>query len=73
MVSNIAIYHQQFNLTPVICLDTIKCLNSSIWPMDGILTDNTISGENGPGSNGNEGVFSIAQSSKTGVSSSDAV
>ena len=30
-------------------------LHISIWPIDGILTDTTTSGQSGTGSNGNEG------------------
>ena len=33
----------------------------------------TTPGPSGPGSNGNEGLFNILQSSRTGASSSDAV
>ena len=46
----------------------------SIRPIDGTLTDATTPGESGPGSNGNERVFCIFQSSSiTEVSPSDAV
>ena len=50
-----------------------KWLNSSIWPIDGILTDITTPGQSGPGSNGNEELLHSLQSSRTGVSPSAAV
>ena len=37
--------------------------NSSIWPIDRTLSGATIPGQNGPGSECNEGVLSISQSS----------
>ena len=40
-----------------------KWLNITIWPIDGTLTSTTNPGQSGPGSNGNEGVFYIPQSS----------
>ena len=36
---------------------------SSIWPLDRTLPGATIPGQCGPGSNGNEGVLCISQSS----------
>ena len=59
------------NSTSVICLHTVKWLNSSIWAIDGTLTDTTTSGQSGPGSNGNEGVLYIPQRTKTEPSPSD--
>ena len=45
---------------------------SSIWPIDRTLSGATIPGQSGPGSNGNEGVLRILQSSSiTGISQSD--
>ena len=45
---------------------------SSIWPIDGTLSGTTASGQSRPGSNGNEGVFRIPQSSSvTGASALD--
>ena len=41
----------------------------SIWPIDGILTGTTTLGQNGLGSNGNEGVFHIPLSSRTAICS----
>ena len=41
------------------------------WPIDGTLTGTTTPGQSGPGSNCNEGVFYIPQSSRIGASSSD--
>ena len=49
-----------------------KKLNSSIWPIDETQTVYyTTPVQSGPGSNGNEGVLNIPQSSRTGVSSSN--
>ena len=48
-------------------------LNRSIWPIYETLTGTTTSGQSGPGSNGNEGVFHTTQISRTGVSPSDVV
>ena len=46
--------------------------DDSIWPIDGTLSGATTLGQSGPGSNGNEGVLHIPQSSSvTGASSSD--
>ena len=39
--------------------------NSSIWPINRTLSGYTTSGQKGPGSNGNERVLHISQSSKT--------
>ena len=50
-----------------------KWLNSSIWPIDGILTGTTTPGQSGPESNGNKEVFHIFQISQTGASPSNAV
>ena len=45
---------------------------SSIWPIDRTLSGATIPSQSGPGSNGNEGVLCIPQSSNiTGTSPSD--
>ena len=46
---------------------------SSIYPIDRILSGASIPGQNGPGSNGNEEVLHIPQSSRTGVSLSDSL
>ena len=48
-----------------------KWLNNSIWPIDRTLTGTTTLGQSGLGSNGNEEVLHISQSSKTGASPSD--
>ena len=46
--------------------------NSSIWPIDQTLSGATTSGQSGPGSDSNEGVFRIPQSSNiTGASPSN--
>ena len=45
--------------------------NSSIWPIDKTLSGATTQGQNGPGSNDNEKVLHIPQSSRTGASLSD--
>ena len=48
--------------------------NSFIWPIDRTLSDATTLGQSGAGSNGNEGVFHISQSSSiTGASISDSL
>ena len=45
---------------------------TSIWSINRTLSDATISGQNGPGFDGNEGVLGIPQSSSiTGISPSD--
>ena len=45
---------------------------SSIWPIDRTPSGNTTPGKSGPGSDGNEGVLRIPQSSSiTGTSPSD--
>ena len=45
---------------------------SSIWPIDSNLSGATTSGQSGPGSDANEGVFRIPQSSSLpGTSPSD--
>ena len=63
-----------FNLTSVICLHIVKWLNNSIWSIDGILTDTTTPDQSGAGSNDNEGILHIPQSSMTGaIPSSDLV
>ena len=54
--------------TLVICLHTVKSLNSSV---DGILTDTNTPSQSRPGSNSNEAVLYILQCSKTGASTSD--
>ena len=43
------------------------------WPIDGTLTGTTAEGQSGRGSNSNEGVLHICQSSRTGPSPSDRV
>ena len=43
-------------------------MNSSIWHIDGTLADTTNLSHSGPGSNGNEGVHHIPQSSRAGAS-----
>ena len=42
-----------------------KSLNSSLWPIYGTPTDTSTSGCDGPGSNGNEEVLYISQSTRT--------
>ena len=66
----------------VICLHTViwfqvflsntnNFLNRSIWPTDGTLTDTSTPSQNGPGSNGDEGIVHIPQSFRTGTSLPD--
>ena len=51
---------------------SISILFSSIWPIDRILSGATTPGQSGPGSDCNEGVLHIPQSSSiTGTSPSD--
>ena len=51
---------------------TISTQFSSIWPIDKTLLGTDTPGQSGPGSNGNEGVFCIPQSSSIiGTSPSD--
>ena len=47
--------YNSHNLTSVICLHTV----CSIWPIERTLSGATTLGQNGPGSNGNEGVLHI--------------
>ena len=61
------------NSTSVICMHTVKDLNSSIWPIDGILTGTTTLGQRGCGWNGNDSVFYTPQISRADNSTSDAV
>ena len=46
-------------------------LNCSIWPVDGILTGTTTSGQNELWSNDNDKVLAIPQTSRIGVSPSE--
>ena len=62
----VLLYNSHY-LTWVICLHTI----SFIWSIDRTLSGTTTPGQNGPGSNGNEGILCIHQVSKTGASPSD--
>ena len=49
----------------VICLHTVKWLNCSIWPINGILTGTTTPGQSVAEINGNQEVLHIFQSSRT--------
>ena len=50
----------------------MSTLFSSIWPIDRALSGATTPGKSGPGSDGNDGVLHIPQSSSiTGTSPSD--
>ena len=73
MVSVLLFNTNIFNLTSDICLHTVKWLNSSTWTRDGILIGTTTLSLSGPGSNGNEGVLHIPQSSKTEAFTLDSV
>ena len=64
----VLLFNKQFYLPAVICLNTVKWSNSSSWPIDGTQSGTTTLGQSGPESNGNEGVFHIFQSSRTGAS-----
>ena len=50
-----------------------RIVNSSIWPIDGTLRSTTYPGASGTGSNDNEEVIYIPQSSRTEASPSDAI
>ena len=75
-------YFEQFSLAYVRCLDIKRILFkviqfnistkfSSIWPIDRTLSGTTTPGQSGPGSDGNEEVLRISQSSSmTGTSPS---
>ena len=63
----------QFNTNSSIFTLKYSTINNSIWPIYGTLTATTTPGQNGPESNDNEGVHHIPQSSRTGLSPSDAV
>ena len=52
-------------------MQTVKWLNSSIWPINGILTGATTPGQSEPKSNGNESVLHITQSFRTEASPLD--
>ena len=56
-------YFKQFNLALVFYLYSFQISNNSIWPIDRILLGATTLGQSGPGSDGNEGVLCILQSS----------
>ena len=73
MLSNIAIQHKQFDLASVICSHTVELLNNSVCSIVAILTVTTSSCHSETGSNGNEEVLHISQSSKTETSPSDTV
>ena len=71
---------QELNLILIIWLHTqlngfkySKWLNSSNWLIDGTLSGPTTPGQSEPGSNDNEEVLHILQSSWTGASPSDPV
>ena len=56
-------YFEQFISAKVICLHTVSVSNSSIWPIDRTLSGATILRQNEPGSDDNEEVLHIPQSS----------
>ena len=62
----------QFNqmICIILCVHTVWISNSSLQPIDRILSDATILGNSEPGSNGNERVLLISQSSSAGASPS---
>ena len=62
-------YFKQFSLTLAICFHIVKMSNSSIWSIDKTLSGATTLGQSGPGSDGNEGVLRIPQSSSITVAS----
>ena len=65
-------YFKQFYLVYLICLHFVEMSSSSIWSIDRALSGATTPCQNGPGSNGNEGVLPVPQiSSFTGTSPAD--
>ena len=65
-------YFKQFSVALVICLHSFLVSNSSIWSIDRTLSGATTLGQSGPGSNVNEVVLHIPQSSSIiGSSPSD--
>ena len=73
-VFNTVIQHYKFNSKSVICLLTVKWVNSSIWEIAETLTAATITpGESEPRSNGNKGVLYIPQAPRKETSLSEAV
>ena len=75
MVPSIAndLIKQSFVCTQLNDFKHSKWLNISVWPIDGTLRGPTKLSQSGPGSNSNEGILHIPQSSWTGASPSDAV
>ena len=57
----------------VICLLKVQMPNSSVWLIGRTLSDATTLRKSGSGSNGNERVLYIHQSSKTGASPADSL
>ena len=60
----------QFNINHLFA-HSLKGQTSSIWPIDMTLSGATTLGQSRPGSNGNEGILHIPQSSRAGTSPSD--
>ena len=52
---------------------TLKCLDGSLWSINGTLIGATTLSQSGPEGNSNEEVIYIPQSSKTGASPSDSL
>ena len=71
--TNNSIQHYSFVCTQLNGFKYSKWLNSSIWPIDGALTGTSTAGQSELGSNGNEDVFHIPQTSKTGASPSGVI
>ena len=69
--TNNVIQHYSLVCTQLNAFKHNKWLNSSIWPKDGILTGTTTQGQSEPGSNGNEEILHIPQSSRSRASPSD--
>ena len=64
-------YNVTIQITLVICLRTVKSLNSSIWFRDVTLSDTTTPGQSRSASNGHAEVLYILPNSKTEASQSD--
>ena len=54
-------------------MHTVRWSNSSIWLIDGTLSSVTTPSQSGRGSNGNDGILHVPQSSRIEASSSDCV
>ena len=56
-----------FQAIQFICFKSVELSNSSIWPIDRIISSATTLCQSRPGTNSNEGVLHIPQTSKAGL------